>query len=438
MTIEHFVEQIYRRSDEEKFVMESWRKIYDTLEMCGRLMHWEKFVSFNRNYGKDVYWTRLVQIVAAAASPSATRSGAAGVDSKQIFYTSIVVFIHSLQEYMSQVSRKERSEGGRLEFVLVEALRDFVSIPPQRRHSDKFGQEPVKISVAEPCRSDTPNCLITAAHCWQLINSNELLQMESNTLLVRLPIGDWVTRFISDLAVYLGRPDDFQAILKTASVREGIEMDLKLLSLAVLQNLNTPTVGPLIVNIVKEVAQLPPGEYVKDLLGGSAGVTPTAGRHLILLPMTKRAVLQYCVSILIAKLTARMQNLMTEPSDAVMGYLLVLLQLNWPSGTPLATQIFNVITTKRAFTFLPFHKYIVQTDFVEEFAYMWAQAKVNLELRSNVAKTQQHYGTRRADKGVKDDFKQVMREQIVRSNEDIDQLVIMFILNEHQMIFNEI
>lgn len=444
ITIEHYVDQAYRRMSDDKYVAECWRRIFETLEMCGRLMKWEKFVGFSRSYSKDVYWTRLVQIVASAA---ASPQSAVGLDSKQIFYTNIVVFINSLQEYMSNVSRKEdKSEsgngGGRPEFLLVESLRDLSAVLPQRRHSDAFNQDSIKIVVSEPCPQETPNCLITAAHCWQLMNSNELLQIESKQLLMRLPIGDWVTRFISDLAVYLGRPDDFQAILKTASVRDGVEKDVKLLSLAVLQNnLGTHTVGPLILSIVQELAQsyattdMAQGDYLKDQ---QTVASQSTGRHLILLPMTKRAILSYCVRLLIFKLSARMQNLMAEPSDAVLGYLLILLQLNWPSGMPLAAQIFNLITTKRSFSFLPFSKYIVQTDLIEEFAYLWSQqgGEVNLELTSST-KTR-NYGTRRADKGVKDDFKQILRDQIQRSHEDMDRLVILFILQEHSPMFNEI
>lgn len=449
VTIEYYVSALYHSND-DKYVTDCWRKIFETLEMCGRLMKWDKFVSFNRKYGKDVYWNRLVQIVASAASSP----NAAHRESKQIFYTSIVVFVYSLQDYMNGVSRKEEkgpmaadgtataSVVTRPEFVLVEALRDLSAVPPKRRHSDAFNQDSIKICVCDPCSQETPNCLITAAHCWQLMNSNELLQMESNQLLVRLPIGDWVTRFISDLSVYLGRVDDFQAILKTANVRDGIEKDVKFLSLAVLQNnLGSQTVGPLIVSIVKELAhsyattELPQGEYLKDLTLPNGGAS---GRSLILLPLTKRAVLQYCVRILISKLGSRMQNLMTEPSDSVLGYLLVLLQLNFPSGQPLAVQIFNLITTKRSFTFLPFSKYIVQPDFIEEFAFMWSQqgGEVHLELTSSPKA--RNYGTRRADKGVKDDFKQILREQIQRSHEDIDFLVILFILQEQNQLFNEI
>lgn len=453
ITIEHYVEQVYRRMSDDKFVTECWRRVFETLEMCGRLMKWEKFVSFSHR-SKEVYWTRLVQIVASAGASATNR------DSKQIFYTSLVLFLFALQEYMSNVgARKDEkaaatgngsaavgaAEGNGVskpELLLVEWLRESPIGGHKRRHSDAFTQDAIKIIVAEPtCNQETPSCLITAAHCWQLLNSSELLQLETNQLLIRLPISDWLTRFISDLAVYLGRKEDFQAILKTATVH-GMEKDVKLLSLAVLENnLGMQTVGPLILNIVKELAHsyatsdIPQGDYMQDHLNGPSSAT--SGRTLILLPMTKRAILQYCVRILVSKLSARMHNLMAESSDLALGYLLVLCQLNWPNTDQyLVGQIFNMISTKRSFTFLSFSKYIVVTEFIEEFAYLWSQQKVSLELTAN-SKTRHNFGTRRADKGVKDDFKQILRDQIQRSHEDMDFLIILFILQEHNL-FSEI
>lgn len=435
ITIEHYVEEVYRRMNDEKHVTECWRRIFETLEMCGRLMKWEKFLSFGRNYGKDVYWARLVQIVASTANQPQ--------DSKQIFYTSVIVFIYSLQEYMSNVSgRKEDKEGAtsRPEYLLVECLRDERA-PHQRRHSDAFNQDTIKISVSEPCHPETPNCLITAAHCWQLMNSNELLRLESSQLMVGLPIGDWLTRFISDLAVYLGRTEDFQSILKTPSVREGIEKDVKLLSLAIQQNkAYMESVEPLLLSIMKELAhsysgsEIPQGEYLKDLTGF---VQSGGGRSLILLPMTKRAILQYCMGILTYTLTYRLQIGKKEHSDSVLGYLLVLCQLNWPCNQHWASQIFNLIVEKRSFSFLPFSKYIILTDFIEEFAYIWSKegGEVNLELTN---KSRHSFGTRRADKVVKADFKQILRDQIQRSHEDVDLLIIHFILQEHRKLFDDI
>lgn len=40
-------------------------------------------------------------------------------------------------------------------------------------------------------------------------------------------------------------------------------------------------------------------------------------------------------------------------------------------------------------------------------------------------------GTRGADKGVKDDFKHLLKQQIARSSDDIESLIIQFFTQEH-------
>lgn len=135
------------------------------------------------------------------------------------------------------------------------------------------------------------------------------------------------------------------------------------------------------------------------------------------------------------KLNARFSSLVTEPSDSLLGYLLVLIQLDWPKASPLAVQIFNTISTKRTFSFPSFTKYIVLVDFIEEFSYLWSSqgGEINLELTS--ATKTRNYGTRKADRGVKEDFKQILRDQIARTHDDIDTLIMNFILDEQTTLF---
>ena len=40
-------------------------------------------------------------------------------------------------------------------------------------------------------------------------------------------------------------------------------------------------------------------------------------------------------------------------------------------------------------------------------------------------------GTRGVDKGAKEDLKQILKQQILRSNEDIDLLIVQFLQQEH-------
>lgn len=73
---------------------------------------------------------------------------------------------------------------------------------------------------------------------------------------------------------------------------------------------------------------------------------------------------------------------------------------------------------------------------IEEFMSMWYPhgGDVHLEFIQIQQQTlgTRRIGTRGADKGVKEDFKQIIRQQILRSNEDIVELIIQFIIDgEH-------
>lgn len=420
--VEYFVQEICSR-DDEKNVTDCWRRLFEIMEACGRMLEWEKFLSFNRSFGKDVYWQKLIHIVSSTPPrPS---------ESKQILFLGTVLFIYSLQDYMRNV-RIKVNETEMWDFVLLEGLRESTSNSSKRRKSDAFGPE---IKVYPPCSADTPNCLITASHCWQLLHSNEILQIDLKQLLINLPITGWITRFLGDLATYLGRADEIQSILN-AGPKDSLDRDLKLLSLNILQNNISVHSFNLICSIVAELHALPQGEYLKD--------TPSNnGRQLVLLPKTRRAILQFCVNLLISILKPKIIKNPTECGDLTIGYLLILLQMNWPHETALAQQVFNIISSRSFFSFLLFPKYMILVDFIEEFMWYSAGGEVQLEFTPPTIQSpgQRRIGTRRSDKGVKDDFKQIMRQQISRSNEDMDALIVQFILQERtqlmQCMFNE-
>lgn len=79
-------------------------------------------------------------------------------------------------------------------------------------------------------------------------------------------------------------------------------------------------------------------------------------------------------------------------------------------------------------------------DFLEEFLHMYLHdSEIRLELATpQNSSTTRRIGTRGADKGVKDDFKQLIRKQFLRSNEDIETLIIQFITQEHMCLVQNI
>lgn len=133
-------------------------------------------------------------------------------------------------------------------------------------------------------------------------------------------------------------------------------------------------------------------------------------------------------------------RLISVTNDDILGNLLILLQLDWPTEKGLAESIFEQISNKGQFTFLHFTKYIMCTDFIEEFMYIYMHGNdVQLEFtppQTNSAT--RRIGTRGADKEVKDDFKQLLKQQVSRSNDSIENLIVQFITQEHAALLANI
>lgn len=129
--------------------------------------------------------------------------------------------------------------------------------------------------------------------------------------------------------------------------------------------------------------------------------------------------------------------------DSILSSMLVLIQLNYPAEMKTAEFIYDRIRSKQSFSFPDFTTYIVCSDFLEEFMYLYTnENKIQLELNAPTASSlTRRIGTRGADRGIKDEFKQLIRKQIARSNEDIESLIVQYITQERgllmQLIFDK-
>lgn len=124
--------------------------------------------------------------------------------------------------------------------------------------------------------------------------------------------------------------------------------------------------------------------------------------------------------------------------------MLVLIQLNYPSEIKTAEFIFDRIRSKQCFSFPDFATYIICPDFLEEFMFLYTSEKnkIQLELSApTAASLTRRIGTRGSDRGTQNEFKQMIRKQMARSNEDIEPLILYFITHERntlmQLIFEK-
>lgn len=193
-----------------------WKRIFEIKEICGRILKWEPFLPYNANWSKDVYWQKLIQIV----SLTSTRPN----ENKQILFYTAILFMMSLQDYINNI--RQKVDDVEVRYILIEGLRDGVDVnhDPHRMYI-----EPPHLTVNAPLDEEVAISFRTAVQCWQLLHSNEMIQMDFKQLLLALPCSNYINPFLIDLAFYVGRPDD-RAILHDNSLGS-LEKNLRYLSL---------------------------------------------------------------------------------------------------------------------------------------------------------------------------------------------------------------
>lgn len=126
-----------------------------------------------------------------------------------------------------------------------------------------------------------------------------------------------------------------------------------------------------------------------------------------------------------------MENDHPKINDATISCILVLIQLNYPSEAPIVETILNHIWTKRSLSYPEFTTYIICADLLEEFMHIYSKdSGIKLEINMPATNSVRRIGTRGSDKGIKDEFRQLIRKQMARSAEDIDALIIHYITQE--------
>uniref|UniRef100_A0A8C3XWX3 Integrator complex subunit 10 n=1 Tax=Chelydra serpentina TaxID=8475 RepID=A0A8C3XWX3_CHESE len=155
------------------------------------------------------------------------------------------------------------------------------------------------------------------------------------------------------------------------------------------------------------------------------------GSDLKLWPCTSKAIMPYCLHLLLAcfKLRAFTDN----RDDMALGHVIVLLQHEWPKGENLFLKAINKICQQGNFQYENFFNYVTNIDMLEEFAYLRTQegGKIHLELLPNQGMLIKHHTvTRGITKGVKEDFRLAMERQVSRCGENLMVVLHRFCINE--------
>lgn len=101
-------------------ISECWQKIFEVLDLSARILKWDAFLPFNKNWNKDIYWQKLIQIVSSCATRPSENT------SKQILFYGTILFVMSLQHYAENVTHK--IEDVDVDFVLLEGYKGRCTI----------------------------------------------------------------------------------------------------------------------------------------------------------------------------------------------------------------------------------------------------------------------------------------------------------------------
>ncbi|XP_053952637.1 integrator complex subunit 10 [Anastrepha obliqua] len=408
ISLEYYIRQII--DDETKCdINETWKKIFQVLMLCGKILRWETFLPFNKTWGQNVYWDKLIEIV------SISQAG-----STQVLFYATTLFIYSLHCYIKNCYT--RAEDTDINHVLVEGF----TVDWKVEASDVQSMEPPQISLTTPTSKDISKAFVHAAQCWQLLNT-EQFQRDFSKLLLTLPLAAWISRFLFDLAIYFGHQEEAKKLMSEMMVTSNLVQNLQLLSLNLLQGNLTLQGFECIVKIIGELPTTQ-GHILEHL-------TLKVPRHMIFIPLTQKALVQYCTKAIVNMLSRKLY----EPNcpDQILGDLLVLLQLEYPRETLMAEQIFALITTRGSFAYRLFTTYIVTIDFIEEFMHIWNANNENFAFDLSLTQGGSsicRVGTRGADKGAREDFRLIVKQQITRANETLTTLTANFIAQEHMQL----
>ncbi|XP_062405720.1 integrator complex subunit 10 isoform X3 [Sardina pilchardus] len=309
----------------------------------------------------------------------------------------------------------------------------------------------------------------TARESWDLLHSHDTLETEFNKMCAAWKTDSWLWLriFLSDMIIYQGQyRKALSSLVQMASFQP--------------QSSPTPPGGGSLENhralIQQASCHYALGEHrlaCEKLLEVAGGLVPQAqdqGKHceengkprtksrkgngLRLLPCTSKAILPYCLQLMLACFKPRAFTDVRD--DLALGHVVVLLQHDWPQGETLFLKAVDKICQQGSFQYENFFNYVTNIDMLEEFAYLRTSegGRVQLELLPNqgmliknpspalgvefnplllpgAQPTDRHHTvTRGITKGVKEDFRLAMERQVSRCGENLLTVLHRFCINE--------
>lgn len=420
----------------ERKLKNPWSHLFDIHAHLTSLLGWTLKINY-RDSPQAIL--KSIQQFSGKASGSST---SAESNVKQLVYGITVYLCYVVHVYTSNMEPGGGMgdpgvhQGKKSPLALVEAFVETSPLsdePPSKRHRKlDHPVEPI-LSVAAEDYNFLVDLFQAGLQLYRLTKTSLHIEKEFALLSESIKLSSWSGSFTLDAALYWEDMEEVHSRLKSGE--KGLLTNLMFASTYhYLKNKNMCIES--LFAVVKSIDKLRPGGELTENLTVFRPTSTARIRHLHFLPLARLPVLQYCVRLLFNALKDAILHITSLPNlDTLMGHLMVLSQLDWPTERPLISSLCARIKEKGSFCYDLFSQYLIQIDILEEFMFMATQGDSIPRLELSKPTTQQllsqrRVTTRNVDKGVKEDLKMTIKRQVARSDEPIDALIIQFLSTE--------
>ncbi|KZS08021.1 Integrator 10 [Daphnia magna] len=427
---------------------EAWTNLFKIMFAMGRKLGWELSSMFSIN-NRELMCQNLWSFY-----HSTPLGGEDSPNFRQLIYCTTVVLVESLYEYVRKInplSFQIPNQGNKVDYtplLLVPAIllsRDNDQEPVLKRRKDDSSSSysTLNVTVTKGCHVPTATTLLssflTAVSCWELLQQTEELRSEFAKICSHLHTETWLwlPSFVADVLLYQGLYSEALTKLQSLSSTLLNPQSLLLKSAGIsfcLRNHFAATEKILHVIADLSAESSDPSGHLTIIPCSSS---PHGKPPLHFMALNHTEIVQYSVSILVA--CFRDQAFRNGNCDFAIGHLIVLLQYDWPNNASLLEESLEKIRRQGQFAYKLFSSYVIQVDILEEIAFLVTDqgGAINMDIfppSATQLATQRRMTTRRGDLGAREDFRAAMKRQMSRSQENIHNLIVQFMIREREAI----
>ncbi|XP_021025279.1 integrator complex subunit 10 isoform X7 [Mus caroli] len=457
-------------TEKSSHIVDPWERLFKILNVVGMRCEWQM------DKGRRSCSDMLHRMKELCRYMNSFDSEAHTNYKNQVLYSTMLVFFKSAFQYVSSIQPslfQGPNAPSQVPLVLLEDVANVygdVEIDRskhihKKRKLAEGREKTMQSSDDEECsakgrnrhivvsKADLSNSIEVlesfklARESWELLYSLEFLDKEFTRICLAWKTDTWLWLriFLTDMIIYQGQYKKAIASLHHLAALQG--------SLSQPQITGQGTLEHQRALIQLATCHFALGEYrmtcekVLDLMcymvlpiqdGGKPQEEPSKvkpkcrkGLDLKLLPCTSKAIMPYCLHLMLA--CFKLRAFTDSRDDMALGHVIVLLQQEWPRGENLFLKAISKICQQGNFQYENFFSYVTNIDMLEEFAYLRTQegGKIHLELLPNQGMLIKHHTvTRGITKGVKEDFRLAMERQVSRCGENLMVVLHRFCINE--------